>query len=195
MEIAVQLISKIPEGWPRVVAVLVVAAIYILPMLRGQVGRRDRQRPELEHLRLILEVKKLGAELEVLGQGRDLGDLSGADEAKRLRSLLRGREATAAADEPALAFRARAQAALAGSLVTAMLVTMVVLAGVVRPPSLSLLVFAARGLFTVVTGTVLVGLLPTRTRTQSFVYGLLLPFAVALVVVLSQGPTPLERPG
>jgi hypothetical protein len=192
VDIALQLFSRIPEGWPRIVLLLVVAAIYTFPMLRGQISRRERQRPELEHLRLILEVKKLSAEIEVLGQGRDLGDLSGADEARRLRTLLRGRQPTAQADERALDFRARAQAALAGSLVVAMLATLVALSGGFRPPSLP--VFAVRQLLGVVLGTVLVGLIPTRTRTLSFVYGFLLPFAVAMVVLVSRSTAP-EHPG
>jgi hypothetical protein len=145
MEIAVQLLSKIPEGWPRIVALLAVLAIYVLPMLRGQVSRRERQRPELEHLRLVLEVKKLAAEIEVIGQGRDLGDLSGADEVKR--PLLSG----------------------------------------FRPPSLLLLL--VRQLLVIASGTA-VAAFPTARWRRSFAYGLVLPFAVALVIVLSQGPGP-----
>lgn len=115
MEIVGQLLSRIPEGWPRVVAFLVVLAIYALPTLRGQVSRRERQRPELEHLRRVLEVKKLMAELEVLGRSHDLGDLAPRAEADRLRRLVRERDPEA--DDSPLPFIARLQPAFAGSLV------------------------------------------------------------------------------
>jgi hypothetical protein len=187
MEIAVQLFTRIPEGWPRLVAFLVVVALYAIPTLRGQMSRRDRARPELEHLRLVLEVKKLAAEIEVLGRGRDLGDLSPANEAERLRTLLRGTDANAAGDA-GLSLRERMQAALAGSIFTAMLVTMLALSGGFRPPSLG--VFVARQLIVIASGTVVAGLIPAVRRRQSFGYGLLLPFAVALVIVLTQGPPP-----
>ncbi len=185
MDIFGQLLTWIPEGWPRVLALLVVAAIYVLPTLRGQVSRYERQRPELEHLRRVLEVKKLMAELEVLGKNHDLGELSPRPEAERVRRLVQGRD-TDVADEAGLSFRARLQPALTGSLLIAGLPVMATVFGAMRPPSLAL--FAAREVVVVVTGTLIAALIPAARRRQSFVYGLLLPVAVGLLSLIARGP-------
>ena len=192
MEILGQLLMKIPEGWPRAVVLFVVVAIYAFPTLRGHVSRRERQRSELEHLRRVLEVKKLVAELEVLGQSHDLGELGPGAEAGQLRRLLRGRETEAADDSP-LPFSIRLQPALAGSVLIAAFPVMAVLFGGMRPPSLTL--FVAREVIAVLVGTLVATLIPAARRRQSFLYGLLLPVAVGLVSLLARGPNAVEFPG
>jgi hypothetical protein len=57
-----------------------------------------------------------------------------------------------------------------------------------RPPSIALVI--VRQILVIVCGTAVAALIPPARWRQSFVYGLVLPFAVALVIVLSQGPGP-----
>lgn len=185
MDVITQILANIPEGWPRAVALLIVVALYALPTVVGQVSLHERQRRELEHLRRILEVRKLLAELETLARHHDIPEVTPRTEAERLRQLLR-KQGVEAYDPPMRPFAVKLRPAFAGSMVIAALPILVVLSGSVHVSSFT--VFVVREAVIVSIGTVVAALVPASRPRQSFMYGLLLPVAVALLSLIGHGP-------
>ena len=88
MDFAIDLIQKIPAGWPRLATLAAIIAAYfffpdIIRKLRG--GRKEKE--TLERMMQFLQVKKLLFELEVFQKEKNLSGFEFPGEARLLSDL------------------------------------------------------------------------------------------------------------
>jgi hypothetical protein len=88
MQFAIDLIQKIPAGWPRwAVLAAIVVAYFLFPDVVKKLSRGRMEKEILERMTRFLQVKKLLLELEVLQKEKNLSGFEFPGEARLLAEL------------------------------------------------------------------------------------------------------------
>jgi hypothetical protein len=88
MEFAINLIQKIPAGWPRLATLAaIVLAYFFFPDIVKKLGRGQVEKKALERMTRFLQVKKLLFELEVFQKEKNLSGFEFPGEARLLAQL------------------------------------------------------------------------------------------------------------
>jgi hypothetical protein len=87
MEFAINLIQKIPAGWPRFATLAaIVAAYFFFPDFVRKLSRGQKEKEALERLTRFLQAKKLLLELETFQKEKNLSGFEFPGEARLLAS-------------------------------------------------------------------------------------------------------------
>ena len=88
MDFAINLIQKIPAGWPRLATLAaIVMAYFFFPNIVKKVSGGQKEKEMLERMTRFLQVKKLLLELEVLQKEKNLSGFTFPGEARLLAEL------------------------------------------------------------------------------------------------------------
>jgi hypothetical protein len=186
MDFAIDLIQKIPAGWPRLATLAAIIAAYLFfPDLIKKLRGGQKEKVTLERLMQFLQVKKLLLELEVFQKEKNLSGFDFPGEARLLAEL----KETAIAEKKLndkVPYLSRLKSSLLGGGTFLLLVTLLfIFAPREEPASLqgtaefllgNLLFSAACGL--------LASFIPLGGLRASFLYGLTMPISLALLVLI-----------
>jgi|SRR6476661_6560265 hypothetical protein len=88
MEFAINLIQKIPAGWPRLATLAaIVLAYFFFPDIVKKLGTGEKEKETIARLMQFLQMKKLLFELEVLQKEKNLSGFEFPGEARLLAQL------------------------------------------------------------------------------------------------------------
>ena len=88
MQFIIQLIQKIPAGWPRwSTLIAIVIAYFLFPGIVKKLGRHKMEKALVTEITQYLQLKKLYFEVQVLKKEKDLPDFEFPGE-KKLRTKL-----------------------------------------------------------------------------------------------------------
>jgi hypothetical protein len=160
MQFAIDLMQKIPAGWPRLAALAaIVIAYFFFPSLVRQLTRGQQEKEMLDRMTRFLQVKKLLLELEALQKEKNLAGFAFPGEARLLAALQE--PATAVEKSPeTIPYMSRLQYSLLGGAVFFLLTTL-------------LFVFSPSQATTA-----------WGTLRASFLYGLTMPLVLALLALI-----------
>jgi hypothetical protein len=185
MQFAIDLIQKIPAGWPRLATfAALLIAYFFFPDIFKNLGRGRKEKERLEQMMRFLQMKKLLLEIETLQKEKNLSGFEFPGEARLLAELNESATAVEKSKEKP-PYVGRLKYSLLGGVVF-FLLTAVVFVFEDRQKTLSVLEtakFLLRDLgFSVVCG-LLASFIPLGTPRTSFLYGLTMPLALALLVL------------
>src|SRR4030095_2031996 len=88
MEFAIDLIQKIPAGWPRwAMLAAIIAAYFFFPDIVKKLGRGEKEKETIARLMQFLKLKRLLVELEVFQKEKNLPGFEFPAEARLLAEL------------------------------------------------------------------------------------------------------------
>jgi hypothetical protein len=88
MQFAIDLIQKIPAGWPRLATLgAIVAAYFFFPNIVKKLAGSQKEKETLERMMQFLQVKKLLLELEALQKEKHLSGFEFPGEERLLAEL------------------------------------------------------------------------------------------------------------
>jgi uncharacterized membrane protein len=184
MQFAIDLIQKIPAGWPRLamLAAIIVAYFFfpdIFKKLTG--GRKEKER--LEEVMRFLQMKKLLLEIEALQKEKNLSGFEFPGEA-RLLAELKESATTHEKSKERTPYLSRLKHSLLGAVVFFLLTVLLWTFGHYRETTdLGRVKFLLQDLGFSAGCGLLASFIPLGTTRTSFLYGLTMPFALALLVL------------
>jgi hypothetical protein len=88
MQFAIDLIQKIPAGWPRLaILAAIVLAYFFFPDIFKNLSRSRKEKERLEQLTRFLQMKKLLLEIETLQKEKNLSGFEFPGEVRLLAEL------------------------------------------------------------------------------------------------------------
>ena len=117
MQFALELMEKIPAGWPRWATLAAIVIIYFFyPSIIKQVIGGRQEKETLDRITRFLQVKKLLLELEALQKEKNLTGYTFPGETRLVAELQESAKAVAQSPEP-IPYRRRLQYSLLGGAV------------------------------------------------------------------------------
>jgi hypothetical protein len=186
MDFAIDLIQKIPAGWPRWATLAAIGlAYFFFPDLVKKLSGGQEEKEILERLTRFLQVKKLLLELKVFQKEKNLAGFEFPGE-QRLLAELQETSLGVSKSQEKIRYITRVRYALLGGAVF-WLLTAVVFFLAERQETLSVQQtarFLARDLIFSATCGLLASSIPLGTQRASLLYGLTMPLALALLVLI-----------
>jgi hypothetical protein len=186
MDFAINLIQKIPAGWPRFATLAAIIAAYLFfPDIMKKLRGGQKEKVTLERMMQFLQVKKLLLELEVFQKEKNLAGFDFPGEARLLAEL----KETAIAENKLndkVPYLSRLKSSLLGGGTFLLLATLLfIFAPREEPASVQGTVEFLLGnlLFSAACG-LLASFIPLGGLRASFLYGLTMPISLALLVLL-----------
>jgi hypothetical protein len=186
MDFAIDLIQKIPAGWPRFATLAAIIAAYLFfPDIMKKLRGGQKEKVTLERMMQFLQVKKLLLELEVFQKEKNLTGFDFPGEARLLAEL----KETAIAENKLndkVPYLSRLKLSLLGGGTFLLLATLLfIFAPREEPASVQGTVEFLLGnlLFSAACG-LLASFIPLGGLRASFLYGLTMPISLALLVLL-----------
>jgi hypothetical protein len=100
MDFAIDLLQKIPAGWPRLAVLAAIAIAYFcFPDVAKKLSRGRREKEALDRITRFLQVKKLVFELEALQKDKNLAGFEFPGEARLFAELQESATAVAQSQE------------------------------------------------------------------------------------------------
>jgi len=125
VDFAIDLIQKIPAGWPRLVTLdAIIAAYFFFPDIVKKLRGGQKEKETLERLTQFLQVKKLLFELEVFQKEKNLSGFEFPGEA-RLLAELKEAEIAATKSSGKIPYVRRLKSSLAGGGVFLLLAVLI----------------------------------------------------------------------
>lgn len=185
MQFAIDLVQKIPAGWPRWAALGAIAITYLFfPNLVKKLGGARQEKEILERLTRFLQVKKLLLELQVFQREKDIPGFEFPGEA-RLMAELKESYAAVEKSKVKIPYVTRLQYSLVGSMAFFLLtLTAFFFDRFQEAAALETVKFLLGDLsFSIACGLV-ASLISLGTLRSSFFYGLTMPLAITLLILL-----------
>ena len=183
MQFAIDLIQKIPAGWPRwATLAAIIAAYFLFPDIVKKLGRGEKEKETIARLMQFLQMKKLLFELEVFQKEKNLSGFEFPGEARLLAELKESATAVEKSKEK-IPYLSRLQYSLMGSFCFFLLAALLfVIDHHEEATVLATARFLVRDLVFSAGCGLLGSLIPLGILRTSFLYGLTMPLAVALLV-------------
>lgn len=183
--LAKELMALIPEGWPRILVLASIVALYLTPHARTVWIDYRHEKARLDKTRAVLELQKLQCEIEALRRQHQLESPPPMVGDDLVSFLQKPSERAAPISFPYLA---RVKIGFFGSVSFAAFVTMIAAFDAETDFATveDVVGFAFGIVFVALVGAALAGLFPVRRALASFAIGFALPFALALVVAAIQ---------
>jgi|SoiMethySBSTD1v2_1073268.scaffolds.fasta_scaffold49109_5 hypothetical protein len=188
MQFVIELIQKIPAGWPRLLTfAALVVSYFLFPDLSKKLSGGAKEKQDLERMMQFLQMKKLLLDIEVLKKEKNLSGIEFPGEARILAELKESGVATAKSPEK-ISYLGRLSYSLLGGFVFFLMAALFFAFGRLHE-QLSVLESAKFLLkefgFAALCG-VLASLIPMGNRRASFLYGLTMPLVLGLVVLSAE---------
>jgi hypothetical protein len=185
MQFALDLMQKIPAGWPRWATLAAIVIVYFFfPTIAKQLIGGRQEKETLDRITRFLQVKKLLLELEALQKEKDLAGAMFAGEARLLAELQES--ATAVEQSPeTIPYISRLQYSLLGGAVFFLFTALLFVFGSFPATTAwGTATFLLRDLGLTAGCGLLASFIPLGTLRASFIYGLTMPLALALLVLI-----------
>jgi hypothetical protein len=185
MQFALELMQKIPAGWPRWATLAAIVIVYFFfPSIARQLMGGRQEKETLDRITRFLQVKKLLLELEVLQKEKNLVGYTFPGEAQLLVELQEAATAVAQAPET-ISYVSRLQYSLLGGAVFFLFTILLFMFGSFPATTAwGTATFLLRDLGLAVGCGLLASFIPWGTLRASFIYGLTMPLALALLVLI-----------
>jgi hypothetical protein len=183
MQFALELMQKIPVGWPRWTPLAAIVIVYcFFPSIARQLIGGRQEKETLDRITRFLQVKKLLLELEALQKEKNLVGCTCPGEAQLLAELQEAATAVEQAPET-IPYVRRLQYSLLGGAVFFLLTTLLFIFGSFPATAWGTATFLLRDVGLAAGCGLLASFIPLGTLRASFIYGLTLPLALALLVL------------
>lgn len=118
MQFVIELIQKIPAGWPRLLTfAALVVSYFLFPNLSKKLSGNAKEKQNLERMMQFLQMKKLLLDLEVLKKEKNLSVIEFPGEARILAELKESGVAAAKSPEKKISYLGRLGYSLLGGFV------------------------------------------------------------------------------
>jgi hypothetical protein len=183
MQFAIDLIQKIPAGWPRwAVLAAIMLAYFFFPDIIKKLSRGRMEKETLERMTQFLQVKKLLFELEVLQKEKNLSGFEFPGEA-RLLAELKESSTSAEKSKEKIPYLSRLKYSLLGGMVFFLLTALLFFFDRFQETTaLEAVKFLLQDLGFSAGCALLASFIPLGTLRTSFLYGLTMPLALVLLV-------------
>ena len=185
MDFAIDLIQKIPAGWPRLATLAaIIAAYFFFPDIVKKLRGGQKEKETLERLTQFLQVKKLLFELEVFQKEKNLSGFEFPGEARLLAELKESATVVEKSKEK-IPYLSRLEYSLMGGFCFFLLAALLFVIDHHQEATVSATArFLVRDLVFSAGCGLLASLIPLGTLRTSFLYGLTMPLAVALIFLI-----------
>ena len=181
MSFALDLIQKIPAGWPRFMILVAVAGGYFLfPSIFKKMSRDRKRKEELALLIQFLQAKKLIFETRALQREKNLEDFQFPGEIRLMDELMKPTQVLQPSRET-MPYRRRLLFALLGSVIFLLLTTLLAYDRFEGKSGMEVLLFILKNTGTSLGCGLIASFFPLRSALSSAFYGFTMPFALVLV--------------
>jgi len=185
MEFAINLIQKIPAGWPRFATLAaIVAAYFFFPDFVRKLSRGQKEKEALERLTRFLQAKKLLLELETFQKEKNLSGFEFPGEARLLAELKESATAEEKSKEKIPYLSRFAYSLMGGFFFFLLAALLFVIDHHQEATVLATARFLVRDVVFSAGCGLLGSLIPLGAHRASFLYGLTMPLAVALIFLI-----------
>jgi hypothetical protein len=183
MEFAIDLIQKIPAGWPRwAVLAAIMLAYFFFPDIVKKLSRGRMEKETLERMTRFLQVKKLLFELETLQKEKNLSGFEFPGEA-RLLAELKEFSTSAEKSKEKIPYLGRLKYSLLGGMGFFLLTALLFFFDRFQETTaFGAVKFLLQDLGFSAGCALLASCIPLGTLRTSFLYGLTMPLALVLLV-------------
>jgi hypothetical protein len=183
MQFAIDLIQKIPAGWPRwATLAAIILAYFFFPDIVKRLSRGRMEKEILERMTRFLQVKKLLFELEVFQREKNLSGFEFPGEARLLAELKETGLAPEKSKEK-ITYLERLKYSLLGGMVFFLLTALLFLFDHFQEATaFGAAKFLLQDLAFAAGCALLASCIPLGTLRTSFLYGLTMPLALVLLV-------------
>jgi hypothetical protein len=184
MQFAIDLMQKIPAGWPRLATLAAIVATYFFfPSLVKRLFGGQQEKETLDRMTRFLQVKKLLLELEALQKEKNLAGWEFPGEARLLAALQESATAVPQAPET-IPYVRRLQYSLLGGAAFFLGTTLLFVFDPSHATTASgTAKFLLRDVGLAAGCGLLASLIPWGTLRASFLYGVTMPLSLALLVL------------
>lgn len=183
MEIVVQIIKQLPPFWPRAAVLLALALLLFLPEMRRVLTRSVPGKRRLDHVKHLLEVRKL--ELDVAALKAKIPETESSILDAEIEQIL-SKPVEVDEEEDPLAWSERAKFALTGSF-SLMVIGIMALWFMGRFSGSELIRLALLELGVALACGLIASAMPSRSRSRCVFRGFLIPALVAALSVAARG--------
>ncbi|HEX2932228.1 MAG TPA: hypothetical protein VHV54_21050 [Candidatus Binatia bacterium] len=185
MQFVIDLIQKIPAGWPRLLTfAALVAAYFLFPDLSRKLSGGAKEKQDLDRMMQFLQMKKLLLDIEVMKKEKNLTGMEFPGEARILAELKESGVAAAKSSEK-ITYWSRLSYSMLGGAVFFLLAALSFAFGHFHEHSsvLESTKFLLREFgFSAACGLV-ASFIPLGNRRTSFLYGLTMPLVLGLLIL------------
>jgi hypothetical protein len=184
MQFALDLMQKIPAGWPRWATLAAIVIVYFFfPTIAKQLIGGRQEKETLDRITRFLQVKKLLLELEALQKEKNLVGYTFPGETRLLAELQASVTAVEQSPET-ISYMSRLQYSLLGGAVFFLLTTLLFIFGSFPATTAwGTATFLLRDLGLAAGCGLLASFIPLGALRASFIYGLTMPLALALLIL------------